>query len=213
MFIRHLALCVVLACTCANAVAREPILFVHGFASSGQVWDTMAARFVADGWTVDELHTLSYDFAQSNVTTAFEVAARVDEILAATGAARVDLVTHSMGGLSTRYFLRFMGGRERVDAWVSLAGPNHGTTGAWLCFTWSCGEMRPLSLFLVALNGGDPTPGATRYGTFWSSCDSVINPNGSVWLTGASNAWVGCIDHISMLSAPAVYAQVRNFVD
>ena len=62
------------------------------------------------------------------------MAQRVNEIKAATGAAKVDIITHSMGGLSSRYYIKNLGGAANVDDWVSLAGPNHGTTWAYGCF-------------------------------------------------------------------------------
>ena len=63
---------------------------------------------------------------------------KVDEIRQQTGWASVDIISHSMGGLSSRYYLRNLGGQSFVDAWVSLAGPNHGTDTARFCLATSC---------------------------------------------------------------------------
>lgn len=198
----------------ATASAVEPILFVHGWNSSGSIWNTMISRFQADGWTAAQTNNWSYNTAQSNVTTAGQVNTKVDQIRAATGAAQVDIISHSMGGLSTRYYLKNLGGTAEVDEWVSLGGPNHGTTTANLCF-WntSCFEMRPNSTFLNALNSGDETPGAVTYGTWWSPCDSVINPDSSVSLVGATNTQTACLGHSDLYTDLTVYGQVRNFVD
>jgi len=197
----------------ATAAAHDPILFVHGWNSSGSTWNTMIGRFQADGWTAAELNNWSYNTAQSNVTTAGQVNTKVDQIRAATGAAKVDIVSHSMGGLSTRYYLKNLGGQPEVDEWVSLGGPNHGTTTANLCF-WntSCFEMRPNSTFLNALNSGDETPGVVNYGTWWSPCDEIINPDSSVPLSGATNTQTACMTHSDLHQNATVYGQVRNFV-
>src|SRR5438132_903822 len=48
--------------------------------------------------------------------------------LAATGAAKADLVGHSQGGMMPRYYLKFLGGAAHVDKLVALAPSNHGTT-------------------------------------------------------------------------------------
>lgn len=208
------ALAVAIVCaSSALASARDPILFVHGWNSSGSIWSTMIGRFSADGWTAAELNNWSYNTAQSNVTTARELSARVDGILRATGAVKVDIITHSMGGLSSRYYLKNLGGQPKVDEWVSLGGPNHGTTTANLCF-WntSCLEMQPGSSFLTALNSGDETPGAVNYGTWWSACDNVINPDSSVSLVGATNTQTACLGHSDLYTDATVYAQVRDFV-
>jgi triacylglycerol lipase len=198
----------------ASAAAVEPILFVHGWNSSGSIWNTMIGRFQADGWTAAQTNNWSYNTAQSNVTTAAQVNTKVDQIRAATGAAKVDIVSHSMGGLNTRYYLKNLGGAAEVDEWVSLGGPNHGTQTALLCF-WntSCFEMQPGSTFLNNLNATDETPGAVTYGTWWSPCDEVINPDSSVPLSGATNTQTACLSHSALYSDLTVYGQVRNFID
>jgi len=197
----------------AEASHVDPILFVHGFSSSGSAWNTMIPRFQADGWEGSRLWTITYNSFQSNATIATQIRDAVSYIRGQTGAAKVDLVTHSMGGLSTRYYLKNLGGTAYVDEWVSLGGPNHGTIWAWGCaFLTPCLEMTPGSSFLNALNSGDETPGAVRYGTWWSPCDEIITPDESVVLSGATNTQTSCILHGSLLTNSTVYAQVRDFV-
>src|SRR4051795_8846762 len=203
---------VVVALAPAVAAAHDPILFVHGWNSSSSAWTTMVSRFQADGWTSGELNNWSYNTSQSNATTASQISTKVDQILAATGAAKVDIISHSMGALSSRYYLKNLGGTAKVDDWVSLGGPNHGTSTAYFCFDTSCGEMRPNSSYLKALNSSDETPGAVNYGTFWSPCDEVINPDSSVALSGASNTQTACMSHSSLHEDAAVYGMVREFV-
>ena len=198
-----------------NAMAapeRHPILFVHGWNSSGSVWNTMIASFKRDGWTDAQLANWSYNTSQSNATTAQQIRTKVDSIIAATGATRVDVITHSMGGLSSRYYARNLGGDAKIDAWVSLGGPNHGTTSAYGCFSTSCVEMRPGSTFLNSLNAIDETPGAPRYATWWSACDAVIEPDNSTPLIGATNTQTACLSHSALYSDATTYAQVRDWV-
>ncbi|MDN3295186.1 triacylglycerol lipase [Streptomyces ficellus] len=194
------------------AAAPHPIVFVHGWNSSGSAWDTMAARFAADGWPASHLDTWTYNTGQSNATTASQLAQEINRVLAATGATKVDVVTHSMGGLSSRYYTKNLGGDSKVDAWVSLGGPNHGTDTAYFCGGASCTEMRPGSSFLTALNSGDETPGVSRYATWWSPCDSVINPDSSVALSGATNTRTACLSHSDLRTDATVYSQVKSFV-
>jgi triacylglycerol lipase len=196
----------------AAAQAREPIVFVHGWSSSGATWNTMASRFRADGWPAAETVQWSYNTSQSNATTAQQLSTLVDQVRASTGAAKVDLISHSMGGLSTRYYVKNLGGDAKVDDFVSLAGPNHGTNTAYFCFQTSCVQMRPGSSFLTALNSGDETPGAVNYGTWWSPCDEVINPDSSVLLAGAVNTRTGCLSHSGVKDSATTYTQVREFV-
>jgi len=207
-----LASMALLAQSAATAVAHDPILFVHGWAESESLWRTMISNFEREGWTREELNNWRYSTSQSNVRTAGEVRTKVEEILRRTGAAKVDIISHSMGGLNTRYYVKNLGGTEKVDDWVSLGGPNHGTTTASLCFEASCVEMRIGSTFLRELNATDETPGAVNYGTWWSSCDEIINPDESVLLSGATNTAAGCVSHVGLTSNATVYAGVRDFV-
>src|SRR4051812_25738809 len=213
---RSSALVLVLAITAlapAAASAQDPILFVHGWNSNSSTWNTMISRFTADGWTAAELNNWSYNYSQSNATTASQISTKVNQILAATGAAKVDLISHSMGGLSTRYYVKNLGGGAKVDDFVSLGGPNHGTNTAYFCFSTACSEMRGGSAFLNALNAGDETPDVgVNWLTWWSPCDEVINPDSSVALTGATNTQTACMSHSSLHENATVYAQVRDAI-
>lgn len=198
----------------ARAAVRNPILFVHGWNGSSSTWTTMVSRFKQSGWTDSQLYNWSYDSSLSNATIAAQIKTKVNQIRAATGAAKVDLITHSMGALSSRYYLKNLGGAAYVDAWVSLGGPNHGTLTANICPLTSCVEMRAGSSFLNNLNSVDETPGAARYATWRSSCDLVIIPTDSVPVSGASNHLTsGCLSHSALHDDATVFNQVRTWID
>jgi triacylglycerol lipase len=197
----------------AGAFAVDPILFVHGYARSASDWNTMIGRFEKDGYAKSYLSAYSYNTSQSNkVDAEKEVKPRVEALLKATGASKVDIVAHSMGSLNTRWYIKALGGEATVDDWVSLGGPNHGTEFANFCFSTSCVEMRIGSKFLGELNAGDETPGLVNYGTWWSPCDEIINPDSSVPLTGATNTKTACISHLNLMQDATTYTQVREFV-
>ena len=192
---------------------RSPILFVHGWNSSGAIWSTMIGRFQTDGWAPEELYSWSYNTAQSNAVTAQQLSAKIDSILAVTGASKVNIVSHSMGALSSRYYIKNLTGGSKVDAFVSLGGPNHGTNTAIFCLQTSCLEMRPNSSFLNNLNKKDETPGRViSYATWWSPCDEVINPQSSTLLKGATNTQTACLRHSDLYQDAGIYAQVKALV-
>lgn len=203
-----------LASTPAQAASHDPVVFVHGLSSSSSSWDDWVADFEADGYSSSELFAWSYDWKQSNVTTAQQLATEVKSVLAQTGASKVDIVGHSMGTLSARYYLKNLSGTSYVDHFVSVAGVNHGTSVASLC-GWlytSCKEMETGSSFLTALNSGDETPGSVSYAAYWSDCDAAIDPDSSAELSGATNVDAGCISHDEMNNDYGVYEQVRDFI-
>ena len=199
----------------AGASAHDPVVFVHGWNGSAGTWDTAVADFAASGWDASELQRFNYT-SGSNATLAQGLATRVDEVLAANpGKTKVDLVTHSMGALNSRYYLKNLGGTAKVDDWVSLGGPNHGTNTASACawFSVQCDEMEPGSAFLNTLNSGDESPGDVNYGTWWSAGDGVIDPPTSTILDGAANTQTADMGHSDLHEDPAVLSQVRGFID
>ena len=194
---------------------HDPILFVHGYAGNGGNWQDVKARFAADGWQDFELYSYNYSFTASNASTAAEIRDHVNEIIRTTGASKVDIIAFSMGSISSRYYLKNLDGALSVDAWVSLAGPNHGTDAVENnnCQFTPCREIVPGSAFLTALNAGDETPGLVRYATWRSPCDATINPDESVLLAGATNTLTACISHLEFLVNATVFQQVRAFVE
>jgi triacylglycerol esterase/lipase EstA (alpha/beta hydrolase family) len=160
------------------------------------------------------LSAYSYNTSQSNkVDAEKEVKSHVESLLKTTGAEKVDIISHSMGSLNTRWYIKFDGGESKVDDWVSLGGPNHGTETANACaFQVSCQEMEVGSKFLSELNAGDETPGIVNYGTWWSPCDEIINPDESVILSGASNHKTACLSHTALTTDETVYKEVREFI-
>ncbi|MFC5148682.1 esterase/lipase family protein [Streptomyces aureoversilis] len=194
----------------------NPVVFVHGRNAGPGVWGGMQDDFAAAGYPRERLYAWSYDTGKSsNEVLAGEFAAYVDGVLARTGAARVDVVTHSLGALPTRWYLAFGGGTGKVAHWVSLGGPNHGTSLAYLCALWDqgCKDMTPRSYVLSHLNAGDETPGPTRHATWWSSCDEQIAPVSSTPLDGADNHQVaGCLKHNDLLTDDTVSQQVLTFL-
>lgn len=189
---------------------RNPVFFIHGYNSTGATWFTMIDRLKADGYKDAELYNWTYDSGQSNAATAQQIAAKVDSILSVTGAKQVDIITHSMGAISARYYIKNLGGTGKVDAYISLAGTNHGTSLAVFCSQISCVEMRPNSTYLTALNSDDETPGTPRYFTWWSSCDEAINPVRSAILSDATNTETACIKHSDLHEDATVYSQIKG---
>nr|BFF03896.1 hypothetical protein GCM10020241_55710 [Streptoalloteichus tenebrarius] len=109
---------------------------------------------------------------EDNVANARAIARLVDDLRARTGAEKVHLVAHSMGGLSTRHFLKRLGGTDRVRSSVAFGSPQYGYLPACLLAPDQGGQMCPFSPFLADLNAGDDTPGDVAYTTMRSTLDT-----------------------------------------
>lgn len=97
----------------------------------------------------------------------------IDEVLKATDKNKVVIISHSMGGLISRYYIKNEGGLNKVDKLVTIGTPNHGiygdiASGCESLFSRSekspeCDDMKNVNNFIDNLNSGDETPGDIEY--------------------------------------------------
>jgi len=191
----------------------DPVLLVHGFRGSSSGWHALANSLRAQGYRASEIDAIDYDDDASNLDVARQIDHEVKALRARTGATRVDVVSHSMGAISSRYYLERLGGAVNVDAWVSLAGVNEGTVWAYGCYVLTpCQEMVPTSSVIERLNDGFHPVATTRYGAWWSPCDEAIIPRVNAELPGAHNVETTCLGHTEVRTDPQVLGQVVHFL-
>lgn len=193
--------------TCKPSAAHpRPVVLVHGtFGNSVDNWLGLAPYLKHRGYCV-----FSLDYGQLAGVPLFhglgpiersaeQLDAFVDKVLAATGATKADLVGHSQGGMMPRYYLKFLGGADEVNALVGIAPSNHGTTLGGLTnllpyfpgagdllneTTPALAQQITGSDFLTKLNaGGDTVPGV-RYTVLATRYDEVVTPYRSQYLSG-----------------------------
>lgn len=197
----------------AHAAPTTPVVFVHGFSGNATNWTTAMTVFKAGGYSGNQLFAFEYNSYGDNRTNAAALSTYVGKVLAQTGAAKVDIVNHSMGGLVSLWYLKQLGGAAKVSHLASIAGANHGTNIAATCLIFTtCQQMYPGSSFINTLTSGDETPGSTLYATWYSSCDGVILPYTSTRLSGATNNLISCQSHNGFLTDTAVLTAIRTFL-
>jgi triacylglycerol lipase len=182
---------------------HRPVVFIHGNTRDAHDWDepgrSVRQRFLDAGYSGQELWAVSYNgrstkhraplaqcgtAAQANVQ---DLAAFVGAVADYTGAAKLDIVAHSLGVVLAR---KMMAEQPRlaglIDRFVAIAGPNHGTTvcrRTWLLWVvgWrdfiGCDEIKPGSAWLHSLNrlhGGTEAPGPTKYLTIYDGTGADI---------------------------------------
>jgi triacylglycerol esterase/lipase EstA (alpha/beta hydrolase family) len=190
-----------------SAAHPDPVVLVHGtFANGTDNWLTLAPYLEARGYCVFSLDygqlpgvPLVYGLGPIDESAA-QLQVYVDKVLAATGAAKVDLVGHSQGGMMPRYYLKFLGGAAKVNTFVGIAPDNHGTTldGLTKLLPYFPGAEDVISsaapaladqiagsAFLTKLNaGGDTVPGV-HYTVIATQYDEVVTPYSSQFLSGS----------------------------
>lgn len=81
------------------------------------------------GYTDQEIFTFGYDWRMSAKETSTTLGIKIEEILAQTGASKVDIVAHSLGGLITKYYL-INNPEPKVDKVIFVGVPNLGSAKA-----------------------------------------------------------------------------------
>lgn len=189
-----------------------PVLFVHGFLGEYSDSFTVMRSWLADnGWSGVELREMHMGNSMNCIFfSAVDVARAADQLRLDTGAPRIDIVGHSLGGLVSRFYVKYLGGADKVRNVVTIASPHHGTAvvevNPLMCVT---SEMAPGSTFLATLNAGDETPiDAIRYTSIRSIQDYWVQPADSAHLDGAWNVALP-YDHVQLLLQPPAFAIVK----
>jgi triacylglycerol lipase len=192
--------------------SRHPVILVHGIGDNGRTMNWMGRRLRAAGWEVHSV-TLKPNLGQIGIDEmAEQVAAFIDQTV--PRGARIDLVGFSMGGLVSRYYVQRLGGFRRVDHFVSISAPHHGTILACLVPDPACRQMRPGSDFLRDLAGDADRLGCVRCTSLWTPLDLTIIPASSSVLPVGNSQRIWCLAHPLMIrssnSLRAVEAALRG---
>lgn len=114
---------------------KNPVILLHGYISNSTLtWQGLSPTLRDHGHCV---FTFDYGRAAFSGTlggiTAVEpsaplFAAFVDDVLAKTGASKINLIGHSEGGTMPFYYLTRLGGAAKVDRYIGIAPLYRGTT-------------------------------------------------------------------------------------
>lgn len=173
-----------------------PVVLVPGtFESMAKNWSTLSPYLAARGWCV---FALDYGVTNGVPATgpvkesAVELKRFVRKVRRATGAARVDLVGHSQGGMMPRYYMHFLGGADKVHHLVGIAPSSHGTTSPlvppptfpFTAVCQACLDQQAGSPFMAELNAPGDTVRGPFYTVIATKYDEVVTPYTSQALAG-----------------------------
>ena len=175
------------------------VLMQHGYLNNGAVWFFTARALEAQGYRV---FTMDQPAFAPIDAMGDRLAARVDELLAATGAPQLTLVAHSMGGLVCRAYLR-RHGETKISRLITLGSPHHGTFHANLANGPNGAQMRLGNAWLSTLN---QTRVSVPFTSIYSLHDTIITPQDSSVMPEADNVRLMAVGHVSMPSGAATRA-------
>lgn len=230
----------------------NPVVLLHGTGGGAQTnWGVYAPLLANEGYCVFSLTYGAYALPwpvsaiggmRPIEQSAAEVAAFVDGVLARTGAERVDLIAHSQGNLVGNYYVKRLGGGDKVGKLVGIAPPWLGTNafgagdiahfsralGAGPAFDavssslcQACGQMFAGSPFMAALNADGVYDPRVTYTNVVSAIDELVVPHTSGLVPGPNTTSVvvqdGCAqdysEHLAIAGSPRAAGHVLNALD
>ena len=198
-----------------------PVLLVPGYGGYGQSLQPLATALRSAGRTaviVEPVGDGTGDL-RAQAEHLGQVASRVRED---AGAASVDVIGYSAGGVVARLWTRDDDGAKVARRVLTLGSPHHGSSQAALGAEFAggcpaaCEQLVPDSDLLRRLNAGDETPDGPLWATVRSTSDQVVTPVDSAALSGALNIVVqevcpgSTTAHGDLPSSPVVVAALGS---
>jgi len=187
--------------------SRPAVLLIHGYMCNRAAWRYWLRKGIPARWNVA---TVNLEPVFGPVERYAEVIhGAVERLRAATGAERITLACHSMGGLAARTYLR-RHGHHAVQRVITIDTPHHGTVFATLGHGSNARQMRNASEFVREL-ARDDAP--VDFVCFASQHDNLIVPRDNQILGDAEAVWFEQIGHLTMLASDPVLDKLIEVVE
>ena len=199
------------AAIAAGPARRTPVILLHGLFQNRSCLFLLQWRLRAAGY--DRVVSLNTPAWRELDRLVDEIATAVAKVRHASGADRVHLVGHSMGGILARCYLQRPDGADTVSGCVTLGTPHRGTKLAPYAMSRHGRNLGPASPLLARLNRA-PLPAGVRFTAIASRHDNIIVPAEHARMKGADTVELNDLGHTSLLfsrrAADAVVAALDN---
>lgn len=181
------------------------VVLIHGYMDSNNTlwWNRIESFLSKKGHTVVSVDLgLLGTTVDSPVKYAYKIEKVVEDMSKELD--KIDLVAHSMGGISARWYIEKMDGDEKVDALTTLGTPHRGTLTAYLGhFSEGGKKLTPSSTIINELNSEGLAEGV-EYNFIKGEKDRMVIPKESAALpaygqkSNVSNYSINC-GHVKMI--------------
>lgn len=186
---------------------RPAVLMIHGYMCNRATWRSWVRERLPQNWNVATVNL------EPAVAPIENYAAGIDEAIvalrAASGAQRVTLICHSMGGLAARGYLRAYG-NESVNKVITIDTPHKGTVFARFARGANTRQMRRDCDYVRQLSDNREPVDII---CFASQHDNLIVPRDSQVLDCAEAVWFEKIGHLAMTANAEVLARLIQVVE
>ncbi|MEA3464777.1 MAG: alpha/beta hydrolase [Thermodesulfobacteriota bacterium] len=117
---------------------------------------------------------------------------------------RIDLISHSMGGIIARNYIQRRGGAANIRTCITLGTPHSGSKMSSLAFTKLARTLIPNNTLLNQLNQ-KKWPENLPFTAIYSVTDNLVLPTDSGHCSKANNIIIPLCGHMLLLYHPAVF--------
>ncbi|BDD82546.1 hypothetical protein TPB0596_23090 [Tsukamurella pulmonis] len=152
----------------AQAAERDLVIVYAGLIAPGEIYEPLNTNLRNAGFDVKNLWLPGFDHRKE----AGQLKATVDEAKKVAPNRNVSIVSHSSGAISSRYYIKALGGSEKVARSVVLGGVEYGSPTGCVLPAPANGACNG-SAILNQLNAGVDTPGPTEFYSIRSTTDPL----------------------------------------
>lgn len=194
----------------AHDPARPALLLLAGYLCNRAVWRPLLASGRVGHCNVATENLLPVFGPIDRYVEAIDAA--IDRLRATTGAARVTLVCHSMGGIAARAYLS-RHGDAAIERVITLGSPHHGTIFGKLAHGANARQMARGSAYLAALAAGESAALRRRFVCIASADDTLIVPRASPLLADAEHRLIDGVGHLALTEDERVWELIVAAID
>ncbi|MFB2836197.1 esterase/lipase family protein [Floridanema evergladense] len=191
-----------------STTKSNPVLLVHGMNDTAAVFYKMAPELAKKGWTVHDIDLTPNNCDRPLDYLAKQIVRYVEKTFPPEQP--IDIVGFSMGGIVSRYYIQRLGGIDRVQRFITVSSPHHGTVLAYLIDRPGSIQMRPDSPFLADLNRDLAMLEQINFTSIWTPFDLMIVPPTSSRMPVGKDVQVPIPFHAWMISDPKGIAAVAE---
>ena len=186
------------------------IVLVHGFISTGKIFYLMKRRFEANGFKCFAPTLKPIDAKYGIEDLAIKLKNEINIHFGENE--KFALIGFSMGGIICRYHLQELDGNNRVNQFISISAPHHGSYLAYFYPGKGSRQLRPKSDFLKNLELKETVLRRINIYSFRTPFDLMIIPHtSSIWDIASNKKYYSFL-HSYMLFNPNVINDCINIL-